>query len=378
MSRNVKVANRRCDSKGPLGEMRDGQDVVEVALLERRAVLGRGRESGAFLQPGAQSRRGHRRVGAQPLPQRVLRLRGPRVVPAVVLIDDAQVHAVVVAARAAAEDTAGEQRAVVRAASAAVGLDDLGGDVPAPGLAVHVRPLRGAERSDEQASQVLRVGGGHARPVAAAAVRGSRPGVSLVDHHGPPVEVTDAAGGVGLRAEVRAAVGVHHERAVPGGGDGHRVGGAVAVPAGVTGRLSHEVGRAVDSDGRCGDGAGRRREGERPGDRTGDQGGRGRAARPARPGPAGEAYGRAGPVHGAAPCPRRRVVAPSGVMLGSPPGEIHGRDRCVHSVRPERAAGHLPPDGSGRCGGADHPTPEGLARSLDPVTKPLDRHANEL
>lgn len=117
--------------KGPFRDFGDGEDVVEVALLQGGALLGQRREAGALLEPGAQAGRRHRRPRAQSLPQRILRFWRPGTVPAVVLMDHAQVHPIVVAAGAAAEDAVGEQRAVIGAVLlGAVDLDGLRGDWP--------------------------------------------------------------------------------------------------------------------------------------------------------------------------------------------------------------------------------------------------------
>lgn len=99
--------------QGPLGDLRDREDVVQVPLLEGcplRRLRGVPR---ALLEPGPQSGARHGRIVTEAHPQGVRRLRRARMVPAVVLVDDTQVHPVVVTTRAAREDTVGEQRAVI-------------------------------------------------------------------------------------------------------------------------------------------------------------------------------------------------------------------------------------------------------------------------
>lgn len=86
----------------------------------------------------------------------------------VVLVDHPQADAVVVAAGAAGQDSVGEQRSVVGAVPSAVKSHDLGRDVSAPGLAVHVRLLRAAELGSE-------TNGRRTFSVSAAVIRGLTP-----------------------------------------------------------------------------------------------------------------------------------------------------------------------------------------------------------
>ena len=125
-------------------------------------------------------------------PQRVLRLVGPRMVAADVLVDHAQVEPEVVGAVAAAEHAAGEQHAVVGAGLAVR---------PAHTARPPSRPRRrrssgraaacgAAGRSaHENLAQALGVLGRHRHAVAAAPVGRAGPGVAGLHRDGPALQV---------------------------------------------------------------------------------------------------------------------------------------------------------------------------------------------
>src|SRR5690606_37245714 len=110
----------------------------------------------------------------------VLRLRRTRMVAAVVLVHDPQIDAVVVTAGSARHQAVGQQRTVVGGPlTGGVDLGDLGGDVPAPRLAVHEGPARLAEVVDVQLPQGFGVLRGHPDAVSTATVGRAGPCVAL-------------------------------------------------------------------------------------------------------------------------------------------------------------------------------------------------------
>ncbi len=148
-------------------------DVGQVLLLPVAARRGRMADAGAFVDHGIEVLQRHLRIGRDAVPERILRLVGPRHVLAIVLVHGPQVDAVLIIERRARHRAAVEEGAVeVQAAVGIlrVGLDQLRSHEAAIGRAMQDGALRLADPRDEELAGVVGVGSRHCDAVTFAPV----------------------------------------------------------------------------------------------------------------------------------------------------------------------------------------------------------------